>query len=301
MEAQITIELEESIEWFLDHLRTERSASIHTVAAYERDLRVASERLASYGVKRWEEADTAHYLRYEASLGPPISQATAQRRLSGLRSFLRFLRRNGVTLKADLPETGGFKRRRTLPKALTTEQTEALMEAPNESKPAGLRNRTLLELVYGAGLRISEAVELEFSGIDLESKTVRVLGKRGKSRVVPLPEGTIGWLQLYLREGRPKLASRPSSRVLLSDRGKPLLRQTAYKILDLYRRQIDLPDGVSPHTLRHTYAVHLLKGGADLRVVQELLGHESIATTQVYTQLDLEEVRRRYDKAHPRG
>jgi integrase/recombinase XerD len=157
-----------------------------------------------------------------------------------------------------------------------------------------------MELVYGAGLRISEAVELEFDSLDLEERAVRVTGKRGKTRRVPLPAETANWMRKYLQEGRPKLVKGASGRIFLSDTGRVLLRQTAYKLLERYARRADLPIGVSPHTLRHTYAVHLLKGGADLRAVQELLGHESIATTQVYTELDLEEVRQKYRAAHPR-
>jgi integrase/recombinase XerD len=135
--------------------------------------------------------------------------------------------------------------------------------------------------------------------LSLESATVRVLGKRAKVRIVPLPAQTIEWVEKYLRDARPKLVRRALSRVILSNRGLPMLRQTAFKRLTEFSRLADLPEHVSPHTLRHTYAVHLLKGGADLRAVQELLGHESIATTQVYTQLDLEAVRKAY-AAHPR-
>ncbi len=293
--------LKEHVEWFLDHLRSERVASPHTVSAYAKDLDAACERFAGYGLKAWEDLEPSQLLAYQASLGPPLAQTSAQRKQSSLRSFLKFLRRNGVTLRTDLPEAGRFRKHRHLPKALSLEQLNALLSAPKLSRSSGMRDRVLMELIYGAGLRISEAVELDFSGLDLEAGAVRVLGKRGKTRMVPLPVHTCEWIQRYLREARPSLVKGGSDKVILSDRGLMLVRQTAYRILNKYRVLAGIPEGVSPHTLRHTYAVHLLSRGADLRVVQELLGHESITTTQVYTELDLSEVRRRYNQAHPRG
>ncbi len=292
--------LESDVEWFLDHLRVERGASEHTIIAYHNDLRLAIEFFTKLELEAWADLAQPQLFLYETSLGPPIARSTAQRRLSSLRSFLKFLKRNDAGPKADLPSTGGFKKAKALPKALSIAQLEALLAVPDLTKPAGLRDRALMELIYGAGLRVSEAVELERAELDLEEQAVRVTGKRGKTRRVPLPTTTIDWLRRYLDEARPQLVKRASSRVLISDHGRGLLRQRAYAILENYSVLAGLPQGVSPHTLRHTYAVHLLKGGADLRVVQELLGHESVATTQVYTQLDLDEVRKKYAAAHPR-
>jgi len=293
-------ELFEPIEWYLDYLLAERGASPHTGAAYRTDLMAAAERLASYGLKRWEDLTPKDLLKYEASLGPPLAQTTAQRKLSALRSFLKFLRKNGSEVSVDLPATGGFKKKKVLPKALTKERLEVLLNAPKISTAQGLRDRVLMELIYGAGLRVTEAVELPLATLDLEEATLRITGKRGKTRLVPLPAGTVEWLRTYLRDGRPSFTKKPIPYVLVSDRGKKLLRQTAYDILEKHQKAAGLSEDISPHTLRHTYAVHMLQGGADLRVVQELLGHESVATTQVYTQMDLSEVRRRYERAHPR-
>jgi integrase/recombinase XerD len=299
MEAQER--LLEDIEWFLDHLKVERGASMHTVEAYANDLRKAAEFFVGLGVEDWIDVDASHLLRFETSLGQPLARTTAQRRMSSLRSFLKFLKRNSAGPKTDLPNTGGFKKPKTLPKALPLDQLEKLLALPDTSKPTGLRDRAVMELVYGAGLRVSEACELERSALDLEERAVTVTGKRGKTRRVPLPSITVKWLDLYLREGRAQLAKRASGRVFLSDTGRNMLRQKVYERLRWYSNAAGLPSGISPHTLRHTYAVHLLRGGADLRVVQELLGHESIATTQVYTQLDMDEVRAKYLKAHPRA
>jgi site-specific recombinase XerD len=158
-----------------------------------------------------------------------------------------------------------------------------------------------MELIYGAGLRVSEAVNLTVAELDLENAAVRVTGKRGKTRWVPLPGQTVDWLRRYLVGARQHLIRKPRSEVFVSVRGLKLRRTTVGLKLREYADRIGLPKGTSPHTLRHTYAVHLLKGGADLRAVQELLGHESIATTQVYTHLDVDEVRRKYRAAHPRA
>lgn len=287
------------IDAFLDHLRMDRGASEHTIVAYAGDLEKARALMASLGVDRWHDVTVAEQLSYETMIADGVAPSTAQRRISAFRSFLKYMKRRNAGPKTDLPSTGGFKRKQSLPKALDITDLEKLFTVPNLATSEGIRDRVLMELIYGAGLRVSEAVGLEMADLSLESATVRVLGKRAKVRIVPLPAQTIEWLERYLRDARPKLARLALSRVILSNRGLPMLRQTAFKRLTEFSRLADLPEHVSPHTLRHTYAVHLLKGGADLRAVQELLGHESIATTQVYTQLDLEAVRKAY-AAHPR-
>lgn len=258
--------------------------------------------LAQLGLTHWGELDNEQVIRFQSTLVSPTSVATAQRRMSSLRSFLKFLKRNGEGPPGDLPSTGGFKKPKLLPKALTIEQLSRLIEAPDTTKANGLRDRALMEMIYGGGLRVSEAVGLRMEALDLDLMMCRITGKRGKTRLVPLPAGTVSWLRKWLDEGRPLLAPRNGATpatVILSDRGKVMLRETANDRLEYYSKLAGLPR-VSPHTLRHTYAVHLLKGGADLRSVQELLGHESIATTQVYTGLDMEEVKKKYKAAHPR-
>jgi integrase/recombinase XerD len=292
--------LSEDLAGFLDHLRSGRGASDHTIDAYRRDLNRAADVLRTEGVGRWETAEPRHLAAFEASLSGE-ARSTAMRRLSALRSLLKYLRRQGANLAADLPATGGHRKAKTLPKALSYAQLTTMLDGPDLETPSGLRDRALMELIYGGGLRISEAVGLPRADLDLDIAAVRVVGKRGKVRVIPLPEATLAWVERYLREARPLLAKAPSPLVLLSDTGKPLARQRAYTVLARYAEAAGIAVSVGPHTLRHTYAVHLVQGGADLRVVQELLGHSSISTTQVYTALDMEEVRQRYDKAHPRA
>lgn len=177
---------------------------------------------------------------------------------------------------------------------------DRLLASPDLSTPAGIRDRTLMEVVYGTGLRASEAIGLRVEEVDLASAAFRVTGKRGKTRWVPLPMHTSPWLERYLNDARPLLVKGQVAQVFVGSRGKALSRQSAYAILDTHRRSAGIAAAISPHTLRHTYAVHLIQGGADLRVVQELLGHSSISTTQIYTQLDLEHVQRVYESAHPR-
>jgi site-specific recombinase XerD len=213
---------------------------------------------------------------------------------------LKYLPQHGVKFDADLPATGGFRKGKHLPKSLNETQLTGLMEQQATATPEGLRDRALFELIYGAGLRVSEAVDLEMAWLDLDGFSIRIFGKRGKTGMNPLPEGTVDWLRAYMEFGRPRLLKAPTKYFIVSDRGKRMLRQTAYKLVQEYSAKANLPLGTSPHTLRHSFAVDMLKSGADLRVVQELLGHESIATTQIYTQLDLAEVRKRYDRAHPR-
>jgi integrase/recombinase XerD len=298
MEAQGL--LSDGVEWFLDHMRHQRGASEHTLSAYRNDLENAAGFVVQHGVREWSELTVALVTQYQTSLGK-LAPSSAQRRMSALRSLLKFLKKNGAGPAMDLPDTGGFRKPKHLPKSLAAAQVEALMASPDLSKPSGIRDRAILELLYGAGLRISEAVDLKTSDLDLEEEAVRITGKRGKTRWVPIPLGTSKWIQKYLADARPKLLRQPMSELFVSDRGLKLRRTTVGLKLEHYSKLAGIQPSVSPHALRHTYAVHLLKGGADLRAVQELLGHESIATTQVYTQLDLEEVKRKYKAAHPRA
>lgn len=286
------------IEDCLDSLRADRGASANSILAYRNDLNQAAEYFESRGTSDWSQLTPDDILAWEATLGPPMAPRSAQRKLSALRTLLKFLRRDrGVVL--EMPESGRYRLHRPVPKALSMDQMQALLDAPDLQQPTGLRDRACMELLYGAGLRISEAVDLALADIDFDSASLRVRGKREKTRLLPLPSGVWPWIERYLGEGRPKLVKRPMEQLLLSDRGLHWRRTTAAARMVKYARQVGI-EHLSPHVLRHTYAVHLLKAGADLRAVQELLGHESIATTQVYTQLDMDEVRRRYQSAHPR-
>jgi integrase/recombinase XerD len=299
METKVN-ELKQDVAWFLDHLKHERGASEHTLLAYQNDLHAIAIHFASQELPHWSQLTTPMLLSFEATLGAPMARTSAQRRVSALRSFLKFLKRNNVGPTIDLPSTGGFKPPKTLPKALTKPKVNDLLAAAVPDEAATYRDRALFELIYGAGLRISEAVGITLDAVRLNDQVIRVTGKRGKTRVVPLPDETARWLRQYLDEARPKLLKKPMEQLIISDTGKVMARQTAYQRIRRMATLAGIEGHLSPHTLRHTYAVHLLQGGADLRAVQELLGHESIATTQVYTQLEMDEIRKRYLDAHPR-
>ncbi len=300
MEAQAHA-LEDPIDAFLDHLLVERGASPHTVTAYRLDLAKISEFFKEIGLLSWADISSIQLVAYEAKLGPPMARSSAQRRMSAFRSFLKFLKRRNLGPTVDLPSTHGIRKSKSLPKALRPGARDALLDTPDEGTVGSIRDHALLELIYGAGLRVSEAVGLELGDLALEERTIRVVGKRGKVRRIPLPETTINTLRRYISEARPKLVRKGSSLVFLTNRGLPVRRQNVYGLLVKTAHAAGIEESVGPHRLRHTYAVDLLRGGADLRAVQELLGHESIATTQIYTGLDLDEVQLAYKKAFPRG
>lgn len=272
---------------------------MHTLEAYSRDLDEVIE-VFSADLRDWAQVSHDHLHRFDAFLSKVPNKRSAQRKASSLRSFLKFLTRNGTQLKVDLPSTGGFKTGKRLPKALDQDSVERMIDIETDSR-VQKRNLAILELLYGAGLRVSELIQLDMSQLDFDSRAIRVTGKRNKTRMVPLPEQSNEALRAYVQEVRDEFVKAPSGSVFLSVRGKPMSRQAVYSLVSDMARSAGVSGHVGPHTLRHTYAVHLLKGGADLRAVQELLGHESVATTQVYTELQTDEVRNRYRNAHPRG
>jgi site-specific recombinase XerD len=292
-------DLRESVEWFLDHLKVEKGASVHTLGAYSRDLDEVI-RVVEGSLSRWEDLGHSDLQKFDIFLAQVPSRRSAQRKASSLRSFLKFLRKNGIQFLVDLPSTGGFKIGKRLPKAMDSRSVEGMLSLKGDSD-IHIRDLAILELLYGAGLRVSELLSLDMTQLDLDSSTIRVTGKREKTRMVPLPSQTRDILRKYVSEVRNSFIKAPSGFVFISSRGKQLSRQAIYSLISKMAISAGVKGPVGPHTLRHTYAVHLLKGGADLRAVQELLGHESIATTQVYTELQNEEVKNRYQGAHPRA
>lgn len=285
---------------FLDHLEFERGASRHTLTAYTNDLAVAEGFFVRLGKGSWADLGPDELFRYQASLAPPVAPATARRRVSSLRSLLKWLKREGRGPEGPLPSAAGIRSPKRLPKALSWDDMEKILATAPGDTAVSLRDRAFLELVYGGGLRVSEACGLRVGEVRPEDQAVMVLGKRGKVRWVPLPAETLAWLQRYLAEGRPVLVKKAVSEVFVGPSGRPMTRQSAYHVVRRSLVRSGVEKHASPHTLRHTYAVHLVKGGADLRAVQELLGHASIDTTQVYTQLDTEAVADDYRRSHPR-
>ena len=304
----ITVEAER----YLDHLTVERGLSEHTLMAYRRDLRRYLEFLAKRDITEPGQVEEATIRSFVASLSAatygegederPYRASSVARTLSSVRSFHRFMVRDGV---ADRDPAGGVsqpKLPRALPRPLTVEEVTRLLEAPDPATPVGIRDRAILELLYGAGLRISELVGLDVDDVDLDPGSVRVLGKGGKEREVPLGRYGREAVQAYVTRTRPEFASAKSRGALfLNQRGGRLTRQSCARLLAAHVSTADIDRRVSLHTLRHSFATHLLEGGADVRVVQELLGHASVATTQIYTLVTREHLREVYYASHPRA
>ena len=297
-------------ERYLDHLTVERGLSENTLEAYRRDLRRYVGFLEHRDVRSLREVDERTIRSFVASLsasthGPeaaPYRATSVARTLSAVRSFHRFLLREGVTERDPAAGVAQPRLPRSLPRPLPVDDVRRLLEAPEESSPTGVRDRAILELLYGSGLRISELTGMDVDDLDLEEGSLRVLGKGGKEREVPLGSFAHDALDAYLTRGRPALATGVSRGALfLNARGGRLSRQSCARLLGRYVRLAGIDRRVTLHTLRHSFATHLLEGGADVRVVQELLGHASVATTQIYTLVTARHLREVYEESHPRA
>jgi integrase/recombinase XerD len=299
---------------YLDHLTVERGLARNSLLAYHRDLRRYAGWLAAAGSTSLEQVTEADIAAFGAALRrgdderPPLAPSSVARAIVSVRGLHRFAALEGrVTADVSAPVRPPIPARR-LPRALTVEQIEALLDATGAADAAGdeapraLRDRALLELLYGTGARISEAVGLDIDELDLEGGAVRLLGKGSRERVVPVGRLARAAVHAYLVRGRPALVARGGAALFLSARGNRLSRQSAWSILQDAADRAGIDRAlVSPHVLRHSYATHLLDGGADVRVVQELLGHASVTTTQVYTLVTVERLREVYASAHPRA
>jgi len=301
-----TGELEPLALEFLAYLELERGLSLNTLAAYRSDLLQFGEflRRREVGPMRARHGDLAAFLAELAADGPtpPVSAATLRRKTACLRSFYRHLRREGVIAHDPTADLHGPRRTQRLPTALTRGEVTKLLGEPRGSEPLALRDRALLELMYACGLRASEATGMELRDIDLEEGVLRARGKGAKERIVPIGSRAVAATHVYLQRGRPALVGvQVQSKLLVNRRGRGLTRQGLYKIVQGHARRAGLDEKMSPHTLRHTFATHLLAGGCDLRSLQEMLGHSDLATTQVYTHLSAERLKDVYFDAHPRA
>ncbi|KAA8959400.1 site-specific tyrosine recombinase XerD [Mycobacterium sp.] len=307
--------LQTQVQGYLEHLTIERGVAANTLSSYRRDLRRYCEHLAMRGIDdlaKVTEEDVADFLvalrRGDPESGlAPLSAVSAARTLIAVRGLHRFALAEGLTeldvARAVKPPTPG----RRLPKSLPIDEVLALLAgAGGDSTSDGaltLRNRALLELLYSTGARISEAVGLDVDDIDTEDRSVLLRGKGGKQRLVPVGRPAVQALDTYLVRGRPELArrGRSSPALFLNARGGRLSRQSAWQVLQDAAERAGIGSGVSPHTLRHSFATHLLDGGADIRAVQELLGHASVTTTQIYTLVTVHALREVWAGAHPRA
>ncbi|WP_184956458.1 site-specific tyrosine recombinase XerD [Paractinoplanes abujensis] len=296
------------VQAYLDHLTVERGLSRNTLASYRRDLERYAQALAADGVDDLAAVGTARVTAHLAALrADGLAAASAARAMSAVRGLHKFAAREGLVgtdVAAEVRPPSPAKR---LPKALDVDQVNRLLAVPDDT-PLGLRDKALLEFLYGTGARISEAVGAAIDDLDLDGEPAAILhGKGGRTRLVPVGGFARAALEAYLVRGRPGLAANGTGTpaVFLNARGGRLSRQSAWTILRRAAEAAGLPvegaHAVSPHTLRHSYATHLLDGGADVRVVQELLGHASVTTTQVYTLVTVDRLREVYATAHPRA
>jgi integrase/recombinase XerD len=291
---------------FLAHLEFERGLSRNTLTAYRTDLLQFGVFLAGRGLEATDASgpDLSDFLAglAQGNGKAPCSAATVNRKAACLRSFYRHLRREEIVEDDPTAALAPPRRGRKLPHVLSQDEVQHLLAQPRGDEPAVIRDRALLELMYACGLRASETIGLDVGDVDLVNGTLRARGKGSKERVVPVGGKAATALAAYLRGARPKLLhSAGENRLFVNFRGGPLTRQGLYKIVQRHARTAGLADRMSPHTLRHSFATHLLAGGCDLRSVQEMLGHADVSTTQLYTHLSSDDLKRAYFDAHPRA
>ncbi len=294
---------DQQVDLYINYLIVEKGLADQTVEAYSSDLSAFLAFLKSHAIKTVHQVDPAVILRYLIDLrtnkrGP----RTRARHLVSIRGFYKYLRQSGLvdqnpTRMVDLPKSG-----LKLPDVLNVDDVARLLTAPDRDTPLGLRDAAMLELIYAAGLRVSELINLDVSAVNLEAGFVRVMGKGSKERIVPFGRQALSALQNYLQHARSCLLKDNASRYLFVARaGKPMTRQGFWKLLKKYTLKAGLRKSVTPHSLRHSFASHLLEGGADLRAVQVMLGHVDISTTQIYTHVAQKRLIEIHQKYHPRG
>ena len=299
------MQLERALDAYLRHVTIERGLSVHTVSAYRRDLGGYVEWLRAEGLTDSSEVTPVmigRFIAERAGSVPPPAATSLARLQSSVRGWHRFLVREGIEDDDPSGRLRPPKAPQRLPKALTIDQVGRLLAAPAAEEPAGIRDRALLELLYATGARVSEAVGLDVDDL-AHGDVLRLRGKGSKERIVPIGSYARAAVDAYLTRVRPQLAAngRASARLFLGLRGAPLSRQSAWLVIRSAAERAQITTEVSPHTLRHSFATHLLQGGADVRVVQELLGHASVATTQIYTHVSVDTLRDVYATSHPRA
>ncbi len=286
---------------YLAVLLVERGLSSNTVTAYRNDLESFGLWLERQGLiaERCERSDLRRYLT--ELRGGGLAARSAARALAALRGLYRHMLEQGTTRQDPTLELESPKLMKSLPHFLSAEEVDALLGAPEVGEPLGLRDRAMLETLYATGVRVSELVGLKTGQLRLDPGFVRVWGKGSKERIVPVGSEARAWLARYLEEARPGLDRHRSDVLFLSNRGEGMTRQRFWQLITLYGKGVGIATHLSPHTLRHSFATHLLEHGADLRAVQAMLGHADISTTEIYTHITRERLRQLYDRAHPRA
>ena len=296
------MDIEGLVTRYIKYLEVERNASPYTVRSYSTDLRDFREFLELEGIESLEDVDRGVVRNYLSLLARGLDKASASRKLSAVRSFYRYLEGEEVISSNPLKNAPSLKLDKRLPSFLSIDEVLRLLQAPDTSTPLGQRDRAILELLYASGLRVSEIVNIDLDQVDLEVREVRVWGKGSKERVVLMGVPAARAIEYYLADGRARLMGKRTTNALFLNRyGERLSERSMQYMLDKYAKKAGLAKGIHPHTLRHTFATHLLDGGADLRVVQELMGHATLSSTQVYTHVTQSQARKVYLRAHPRA
>lgn len=293
-----------TIDQYISYCKIERRLGVNTIAAYSRDLARYADYLESKGCSSPVHAETDLVRDFLAYLAKRRLAARSRARItSSLRRFHLYLVKNGISTTNPLHDIESPKIGRKLPNVLSFEEIESLLNAPGDASALAVRDSAILEVLYGAGLRVSELVSLSISDINLNGGFLRAFGKGRKERLVPLGRAAIDATEIYLSQARPDLFApgKPTDRLFISKRGRPLTRDAVSKLVAKYALIVGISRKISPHVIRHSFATHLLERGADLRSVQTMLGHADIGTTEIYTHLDREYIRSTYLKAHPRA
>ena len=298
--------METHLEEYLHYLKIERGLSDNTIQSYQRDLKQYLLFLAEEKKEDWEDIDRYLVLDFLEQLrNEGKSSATIIRMVSALRKFHQFLRQERYTDNDPMQHVDTPKKQQKLPKTLSIKEVEKIIEAPDTSDILGIRDRAILELMYATGLRVSELITLKLDDLHLSLGLIQTLGKGDKERIIPIGDQAINWINIYLEKSRPELLAKnkkEKTRVLfLNYKGEGFSRQGIWKNLKVYVVQAGIEKEVTPHTLRHSFATHLLENGADLRVVQELLGHAGISTTQIYTHISKKRMADVYKNYFPRA
>jgi integrase/recombinase XerD len=296
--------VKEDIDKFLKYLEVEKGFSHNTLEAYKNDLNQLAGFLEESGITPWEDFNRQAVLSYLTNLKERrYAATTVARKVAAIKSFFGFLVAEGLVKENPTREVPSPRVGKSLPKPISITQARQLLEETEKrDTPEAKRDKAMLHLLYASGMRVSELVSLNLNDIDTEGGYVRCFGKGGKERLIPIHSQAVAALKDYISQGRPRLKAGGGEEALfLNRRGERLTRQGLWQILKGHAKSANLGVEITPHTLRHSFATHMLSGGADLRSVQELLGHANISTTQVYTHLTTEHVRRAYEKSHPRA
>ncbi len=296
--------MEEFLKEYLTILRYEKNLSENTTKSYKNDLQKFLTFLNETKVKDFSEVTSniiAKFFEHQRESG--VDSATSARYMSSIKGFFRFLENNSYIEKNPTEKLSPVKKARKLPSVLTLPEIEMILNAPRISDTTGLRDKAILETVYSSGLRVSELINLKINDLFFDDEVIRVLGKGSKERIVPIGSSAIKWIKEYLTRSRPYLEKKTKSQnfVFLNKRGTKLSRMWIWKIFDHYAKEAGISKDIYPHIFRHSFATHLLEGGADLRAVQEMLGHADISTTQIYTHVDRNYIKQVHKDHHPRG